>query len=158
MPSLVNNLPGFVETSPLLLTGVKDDFDIRLSLSLPEGISVVGEQTVLVQVSVATIEGSVTLSNIKVEVIGLLDGLAGVTSPETVDVILSGPLPILETLKAENLRVYVDMTDQRIGTYQRSPKIELRISGIIVQSILPESLQVIVKVAPTATPTVAPTR
>ncbi len=132
-PKLVSDLPGFVETDPLILSGVKDDFDIRLPLSLPAGISVVGEQTVLVQVSVATIEGSVTLSNIKVEVTGLPVGLAGRTSPETVDVILSGPLPILETLKPENLRVYIDMTDQRLGTYQRSPKIELRISGVIVE-------------------------
>lgn len=157
-PKLVNDLPGFVETDPLILTAVKDDFDIRLPLSLPPGISVVGEQTVLVQVSVATIEGSVTLSNIKVEVTGLREGLAGRTSPETVDVILSGPLPILETLKPENLRVYVDMTDQRLGTYQRAPKIELRISGVVVESILPESLQVAVIIAPTATPTLAPTR
>ncbi len=157
-PRLVNDLPGFVETSPLILTGVKDDFDIRLPLDLPTGISVVGEQTVLVQVSVATIEGSVTLSNIKVEVTGLREGLAGRTSPETVDVILSGPLPILETLKPENLRVYVEMTEQRIGTYQRAPKIELRISGVVVESILPESLQVNVIIAPTATPTVVPTR
>lgn len=157
-PTLVNNLPGFVEIAPLLLNGVKDDFDIRLPLNLPEGISVVGEQTVLVQVSVASIEGSVTLSNIKVEVTGLRDGLGGKTSPEAVDVILSGPLPVLETLKPENLRVYVDMTEQRIGTYQRQPKIELRISGIVVESILPESLEVIVRIAPTATPTIAPTR
>ena len=31
-PSLVDRLPGFVETSPLDLTGVKDDIDIRLPL------------------------------------------------------------------------------------------------------------------------------
>lgn len=157
-PNLVNNLPGFVETAPLLLTEVNDDFDIRLPLNLPEGISVVGEQTVLVQVSVSTIEGSVTLSNIIVEVSGLSDGLEGRTSPETVDVILSGPLPVLEILKADNLRVYVDMTDEGIGTYQRTPKIELRISGIIVESILPETVEVIIQIKPTSTATISPIR
>jgi len=157
-PKAVNDLPGFIETAPLTLTGVNDDFDIRLPLSLPPGISVVGAQTVLVQVSVSTIEGSVTLSNLKVEVSGLKEGLAGTTSPETVVVILSGPLPILENLKPENLRVFVDMTDQRLGTYQRTPKVELRISGVIVESILPESLEVIVSIAPKTTPTIGPTK
>lgn len=146
-PKAVNDLPGFVETAPLDLTGVNDDFDVRLPLSLPQGISVVGAQTVLVQVAVSTIEGSVTLPNLKVEVSGLREGLAGTTSPETVVVILSGPLPVLENLKPDNLRVYVDMTDQRLGTYQRTPKVELRIAGITVESILPESLEVIVSIA-----------
>lgn len=153
-PKSVNDLPGFVETTPLDLTGISDDFDVRLALNLPQGVSVVGAQTVLVQVAVSTIEGSVTLPNLKVEVSGLREGLAGKTSPETVVVILSGPLPVLENLKPENLRVYVDMTDQRLGTYQRSPKVELRIAGITVESILPESLEVIVSVAKiTPTPT-----
>lgn len=146
-PKAVNDLPGFVETAPLDLTGVNDDFDVRLPLNLPQGISVVGAQTVLVQVAVSTIEGSVTLPNLKVEVSGLREGLAGTTSPETVVVILSGPLPVLENLKPDNLRVYVDMTDQRLGTYQRTPKVELRIAGITVESILPESLEVIVSIA-----------
>jgi YbbR domain-containing protein len=153
-PKAVNDLPGYVETAPLDLTGVNDDFDVRLQLNLPQGISVVGAQTVLVQVAVSTIEGSVTLPNLKVEVSGLKEGLAGTTSPETVVVILSGPLPVLENLKPENLRVYVDMTDQRLGTYQRTPKVELRISGITVESILPESLEVVVSIARiTPTPT-----
>lgn len=153
-PKAVNDLPGYVETAPLDLTGVNDDFDVRLPLNLPPGLSVVGAQTVLVQVAVSTIEGSVTLPNLKVEVSGLKEGLAGTTSPETVVVILSGPLPVLENLKPENLRVYVDMTDQRLGTYQRTPKVELRISGITVESILPESLEVVVTIAKiTPTPT-----
>ena len=57
-PQLVNNLPNFIETTPLDLTGAQDDLDVRLSLNLPRGISAVGDQTILVQVSIAAIEGS----------------------------------------------------------------------------------------------------
>ena len=147
-PKLVNDLPGYIETAPLNLEGVKDDFDIRLALSLPSGISVVGDDTVLVQVGVATIEGSITISLNKVEVTGLSEGLEGKMSPATVDVILSGPLPVLDTLRADNLRVTVDMTDAKVGTYQRTPKVELAVGEVRVDSILPGTVEITISQAP----------
>ena len=95
-PELVNNLPGYVETQPIDLTGKTDDFETLVDLNLPEGVSVVGDPKVLVQVSIAAIESSLSIS-LPVEVIGLAPGLE-VISPATVDVILSGPVPVLNTL------------------------------------------------------------
>jgi len=157
-PRLVNDLPGFIETAPLNLSGVKDDFDIRLALNLPKGVSVVGEPTVLVQVAVATIEGSITLSFNRVEVVGLSEGLVGKVSPETVDVIVSGPLPILDLLRSENLRVFVDMKDTKVGIYQRIPKVELAVGEVRVDSILPGTVEVTVSLAPSPTPNPTPRR
>jgi YbbR domain-containing protein len=152
-PKLVNDLPGFIETQPLNLNGVKEDFDMRLALNLPKGVSVVGETSVLVQVGVATIEGSITISFNRVEVANLAEGLAGKVSPETVDIILSGPLPILDTLRPENIRVFVDMKDTKSGTYQRTPKVELTTGEVRVDSILPGTVEVTVSPASTVTPT-----
>ena len=61
-PKLVDNLPGYVETAPINLAGMRDDKDIRVSLTLPPGVSIVGDQTVNVQIGVSTIESSVTLN------------------------------------------------------------------------------------------------
>jgi YbbR domain-containing protein len=61
-PQLVESLPGFVETNPLDLTGVKDDVEGACRSTCPTGVSVVGEQKVAVQVGVAAIEDSITLS------------------------------------------------------------------------------------------------
>ncbi len=55
-PQLVNNLPGYVETQSIDLTGKEDDFETLVDLNLPAGISVVGDPKVLVQVSIAAIE------------------------------------------------------------------------------------------------------
>lgn len=151
-PRLVNDLPGYIETVPLNLIGIKDDFDMRLALNLPKGISVVGDPTVLVQVGVASIEGSVTITFNKVNVTGLGEGLSGKVSPETVDMIVSGPLPVLDTLRSENLRVSVDMKDAKVGTYQRTPKVELTIGDVRVDSILPGTVEVIVTLSPSPTP------
>ncbi len=141
-PQLVEELPGYVETLPIDLSGAKDDQDLKLQLNLPPGISVVGEQTVEVQVGIATIEGSLTLNNQAVEIIGLSKTLTAVVAPETVDVILSGPLPILDALLTSDLRVTIDVSDLVEGTYQRIPQIELNISGLTVESILPGSVEV----------------
>ena len=154
-PQDVENLPGYVETEPIDLTNIKDDRDLRPRLNLPPNISVVGDQTVLVQVGVAAIEGSVTLSNMKVEIIGLKEGLSASSSPERVDVIFSGPLYLLDKLTPKDIRVVVEMNGEDPGIYQRVPRVDLGIPELNVQSILPGSLEIVVykTSSRTATPT-----
>ncbi len=152
-PQLVNAQPGFVETAPLDLNDAKNDLVTRLDLTLPEGISVVGEQSVLVEVAIDAIEGSLTLADQPIETVGLAEGLSAGTSPLTVTVILSGPLPLLETLTAQDVRVIVDVTDLQPGTYQLTPSVEFLITGIRVETILPASVQVTISVGtPTPNP------
>jgi YbbR domain-containing protein len=141
-PQLVEDLPGYVDTLPIDLSGAKDDMDLQLQLDLPPGITVVGDQKVEVQVGIATIEGSLTLSNQVVEIDGLSEGLEALVAPDNVDVILSGPLPILDALRSADIRVYIDVSDLIAGTYQRIPQIELNISDLTVESILPGSVEV----------------
>lgn len=164
-PRLVDRLPGFVETSPLDLTGVKDDLEVRLSLNLPDGVEVVGEQMVLVQVGVAAIEGSITLANLPILLVGLPEDLSARISPGTVDVIISGPLPLLDNLKEGDVRIILDLTSVGEGTYQFAPRVEMVISELKVESILPSSIEVVVEMAPeqtampssTQTPMLTPT-
>src|SRR5512133_1237298 len=142
-PKIVDNLPGYVETAPINLAGMKDDKDIRISLNLPLGVSIVGDQTVSVQVGVSTIESSVTLNGMRVEVIGVSPGLNAQVSPEVVDVIISGPIPLLDNLTTSDVRVYVDMTDDPEGTYQRTPQVDVKIQELRMQSIIPGSIEII---------------
>ncbi len=156
-PELVSSLPGIVETQPLDLQSAQDDINTRLTLNLPPGVSIIGEQTVLVQAGVSPIEGSVTLSGELIEIVGLESGLTAQTSPISVDVILSGPLPLLDTLTRQSVRATVDLTGLSAGTYQISPKVEILISNIIVESILPNTVEVVVTSLNPITPTPSPT-
>ena len=151
-PTLVNALPGFVETEPLNLNGTSQDIELRLSLNLPAGISVVGEQTVLVRVGIEAIEGSLSWTNMPVTVIGLLPASSAQAAPETVDIILTGPLPLLDKLTANDIRITLDVTDLPNGTYQIVPVVEILIADIEVQSIFPGTVEVVIKDATTATP------
>jgi YbbR domain-containing protein len=144
-PTLVNALPGFVETEPLNLNGTSQDIELRLGLNLPAGISVVGEQTVLVQVGIDAIEGSFSFNNMPVTVVGLGDGLSAQIAPETVDIILTGPLPFLEKLTANDILIILDLTDLGIGTHQIEPDVDILIDEIEVQSVFPGTVEVIIR-------------
>ena len=157
-PMLLDQLPGYVETETLDLTGATDDIETVLALNLPEGISVIGDNRVLVLVGVAAIEGSVTLSR-DVEIIGLAPGFEAQVAPMSVDVIIAGPIPDLETLDPVGVRVIIDLTGLESGTYQLQPTVEILPDRIYLQSISPESVEVVIQElpTPTVTPTIDPT-
>ncbi len=151
-PALVNDLPGFVETMPIDLAGLSDDVDIRANLDLPEGVTLAGEVSVLVRLSIAALEGSLPIS-LPVELIGLPPELQATAAPDTVDVMLIGPLPILNNLKPEGLRVSINLTGLGPGVYQLTPVVDLLPIEARVAYILPETLEVTIVEAPLVTPT-----
>jgi len=153
-PELVNALPGVVETQPLNIQDAKNNISTRLALTLPANITVIGAQTVQVTVGISPIQTSLTLSNQHIYVLGLSEGLAAQASPQTVDVIISGPLPILEVLTPQDVIVSVDVTGLTLGTYQLTPKWEVLVGNVLVESILPSTVEVVISipVTPTATP------
>ncbi len=149
--SLINSLPGYVDTDPVDLSGAHDDISAQVGLSLPAGVSIVGSQLVTVQVGVAAIETSITLSNMPVKLVNLGPDLAGEVSPSTVDVILSGPLLLLNQLTANEVHVTADMTGQGVGDNNVSLTVSVDITSVNVESVNPSSVQVTV-LAATATP------
>jgi len=156
-PELVNALPGVIETLPLDLQDAKEDISTRLALNLPPNITIVGAQTVEVQVGISPIQTSVTLSNQPINVIGLPEGLSASVAPQTVDVIISGPLPLLEALTPQDIIVKVDVSELTIGTYQLTPKVEVLVENVVVESILPGTIEVVISISGTPTPTATST-
>jgi len=152
-PQQVIALPGYVETNLLDLTALSDDVDIRATLNLPEGVSLVGEESVLVRLSIAALEGSLPIS-LPVEVIGLSPEYQATVSPETVELLLIGPMPLLNNLNPAGLRISVDVSGLEPGIYQVKPVVDLLPNQVQVASILPE--QVEVTIGPAPTPTITP--
>ncbi len=144
-----------METQPIDLTGKEDDFETLVELNLPAGISVVGDPKVLVQVSIAAIESSLAIS-LPVEVIGLEPGLEAIVAPTTIDVILSGPVPVLNTLGPADVRVVVDLSGYDVGTYQLIPEVNILPEQIEKVSMLPATVEVTITVAPTPIQTPTP--
>ena len=155
-PELVNRLPGVVETQPLNLQDRKEDISTRLALALPDNITIQGAQTVQVQVSISPIQTSLTLLNQPINVNGLSEGLAAQVFPQTVDVIVSGPLPVLDALTSRDIVVSVDATGLGVGTYQLTPEVRVSVENVLVESILPGGVEAVITVPSTPTPSLGP--
>jgi YbbR domain-containing protein len=153
-PDLVNTLPGVVETQPVDLDAASSNVSLRVSLDLPQGVSVAGQQTVLVQAGISPIQSSLTLSGQKVDITGLPANLVAEISPATVDVILAGPLPTLDVLRRQDVQVTVDVTGLTPGSHQIIPSVQVLASNVSVESLLPGTVEV--KLAPAAGPTSQP--
>jgi YbbR domain-containing protein len=154
---LIESLPGYVETTTLDLSGASSNIDTHLSLNLPGGVMLIGDQTVSVQIEIVPVEDSRPVSFRQVEVIGLGAGLKAELSPTTVDVILVGPLPVLNALQPEDVHVRIDLTGLTVGTYQLTPIATVVQPGVTVQSILPGTVEVVITKGTGATPTATPT-
>ena len=146
-PDLIESISGYVETEPINLDGANEDLEIPVELNLPEGINVVGSQNITVQIGISPIESSISFADIPVQIQGLAPGLQAVTSPDVVDVYLSGPLSLLENLSPADLIIIIDLTDRGIGTYQLAPEVQLENVEINVDAISPNTLEVIISTA-----------
>lgn len=153
---LIESLPGYVETMPLDLSGASSTIQTQLALNLPGGVALIGDQTVSVQVEIVPIEGSLRKYYQTVEVVGVGTGLKYQLSPVTVDVILTGPIPVLDSLTDEDIHIQLDLTGLIAGTYQLTPQVTVDKQGIIVQTILPGTVEVVISKATTPSPTGRP--
>jgi len=155
-PGAVREIPGYLETAPVDVSGASADVLERVPLALPEGVSLplVGGQGVMVTVNVTAIESSLTLQS-ELTIQGLPSGLKATPSPEVVDVILSGPLPKLEMLKPGDVQVTLNLFDLEQGTHKVVPT-AIAPEGIKVESILPDTIEVEISIVPTPTPTPEP--
>lgn len=149
---LINTMPGFIETQPLNLTNADKDLEVALPLNLPPGVIVVGESTIKVTVSISPMESSITLKGLPIEIIGVSPAYQTMLSPDRMDVILSGPLPELNALKASDVRILLDLTNKAPGIYQIVPQVQVGNPGILVESILPTTIEVEIRISPSATP------
>jgi YbbR domain-containing protein len=152
-PGALREIPGYLETAPVEVSNASADVVARMPLVLPEGVSLplAGSQGVTVTVNVTAIESKLTLQS-ELIIQGLSPGLKATPSPRFVDVTLSGSLPKLDILKPENVQVTLDLFDLPPGTHKVVPT-AIAPEGIKVESILPDTIEVEISMAPTPIPT-----
>jgi YbbR domain-containing protein len=154
--------PGFVETVPISVTNAQADMSERVPLNVPGGLSLLGDPSVKVTVQVEAIQGGLTVQQ-PVTVQGLREGLEAKLGPETIELILTGALPKLQSLKPDDVRVVIDLGNLGVGTHQVKPQAVVP-QGIVAETMLPATIQVTIGpkgtlgLSPVATPVITPTR
>jgi YbbR domain-containing protein len=154
-PAAVESLPGFVQTEPISLANATATIQHRALIDLPEGFSAVNDPSVLVEITIEPILSSITLSR-QVEIVGLTPGSYAQAAPDVVSVILDGPLPVLESLAPEDVRIVLDLLGRPVGTHQVEPEVIVLPAGVTVRTLLPDTIEVIVSRTPFSTPTPLP--
>ncbi len=147
-PDVLSQVPGFVETEPLDLTDATADVRKRVALLLPEGVTSYDGDFVMASAGISPIEGGITVAEPLV-VRGLGPGLTAAASLEEVDVILSGPMPLLESMNEDDVFAILDLSGLVPGTHALKPSIVLP-DGIREDGVIPETVEVVIKLQETA--------
>ena len=122
------------------VTGELTEVTRALAVDLPPGLTTSASRVVTVVVQIAPIEGDFTIS-LAPEVVGLAGGLVAELGLETVDVTLSGPLPLLSQLTADDLPLTLDVANLEAGIHELSLEIALP-EGVVLQALQPETVSV----------------
>lgn len=150
-PEAFERLPGYVETAAIDLTDARGDIVAQLALNLPEALSAVGVQTISVRIDIEPILGSRDLQ-LQPVIRGLGPGLTRTLTIPTVDLVVSGPLPVLSTLDGGAAQVILDLTDLGPGTHT-VPLQPVLPADVTVVSVLPVAVDIVISELPTPTPT-----
>jgi diadenylate cyclase len=145
-PATLEQIGGFVDTVPIDVTGAAGDIVRRVPLAPPTGVSALNERGV----SEGSVEVRITvvpqLSNLRltlpVEVTGAQPTDTISKSPAFVDVLLSGPLPVLNQVNADSklVRVVADVTGLEPGARDVTPT--LIVPDGLRATVVPSTIQI----------------
>ncbi len=139
-PAQVNAL-NTVSTEAIDIDGLTESFQQTAVLDLPPGISVDPEQTVSVRIEIAPILTTSSFNRVP-DPRGLRAGYEVKVEPEQVRVVLFGPLPLLDSLAENDVRVILDLFGLEPGTYTVKPEVDIPEREIEIRSIQPSAVTV----------------
>jgi len=157
-PQVLGSIPGFIETTPINVSQATMNIVQVVPLNLPNGVTVVlpenesqGANGVRVTVEVAAIESGQTVQR-PITQQGIDPNYIWTASPERADVILSGPIPRLQTLKFDEVKVIVDLFGLEPGTHKVRSTVFLP-DDLRLKAILPDTVEITISLNPRLTTT-----
>ena len=142
------NLLASVTTEPIDIDGLTESFQQAAVLALPTGISVDPEQTVTVNIEIEPILTTSSYNRVP-DPRGLRSGYEAIIEPEQVRVVLFGPLPVLDALSEDDVRVILDLFGLEPGRYSIVPDVDIPDRGIEIRSVQPSAVTVTISEAVT---------
>lgn len=137
--SALQDLEGIV-LPPVDVAGVERTVTRTVSLFAPRDVTLRGEASATVTVTVAPVLGSQPFSLVA-EIVGVASGLQARLSEDTVRVVLEGPYPELNALSTSALRATVDAGERGAGTFE--VPVDVRVpAGLRVLAVQPPTLSV----------------
>lgn len=123
-PDALESAPGTLFTEPIDLTDRTSNFELAVTVQLPnDRLFIIGQQTINVAVGVTPLLSSRQFDRVPVETIGLGSGYEVAISPEEVTVLMSGPQIMLDALEADDVHAVIDLNGLSEGNHQLVPDV-----------------------------------
>jgi YbbR domain-containing protein len=132
-----------IQTEPVDISGLDESTTFQVALDLPDGVGVVDVQPIVVTVEIEPILTSDVVRR-PVEIRALGEGFEAVVEPDQVRVFLFGPLPVLDSLEEDDIRVTVNLLNLITGTYVLEPLVRVSAEEVEVRSTQPAVVTVII--------------
>jgi YbbR domain-containing protein len=129
-----------IDLEAVNVTGAQIDVTRTIAIELPDGLRSAESRLATVVVQITAIDGSVTF-NLAPEVVNLLRGVSASNNKSTVAVTLTGPLPVLNVLTADDITLVIDAIGLPTGTYDLEPTLDLP-AGVELDTLHPETVSV----------------
>jgi YbbR domain-containing protein len=149
----VREAPGYLLTQPVSLDTLTQSLTTTVALQMPEGLSLISPPRpyVTVSLTIEAIQSGLTLA-VTPTLRGLSVDMDAKPSSETIVLILSGPLTVMEHLQLADVKVALDLTNLLPGDYTIIPVVEVP-PDVIIQNVIPEAISVHVeRVIPLSSP------
>lgn len=128
-----------IALSPISIAGAVQDVQTSVQVTLPEGVQATTPIAVSVTVRIEPISGRIELGVVP-DVINVGSGLEPIVS-EPVLVLLEGPLPLLNGLRAGDLSVTINAEGLSAGQYLLIPEVKAP-EGVTVSGVRPPEVSV----------------
>jgi YbbR domain-containing protein len=132
-----------LETEPIDISGLTETFSDQVALALPEGVTLEESQPVFVTIEIEPIS-STSIVRKAPEIRALTEGLTATLVPEEVRVFLFGPLPVLDSLNEDDVRVTLDLLNLEVGTHRLEPIVVVSANNVEFRSIQPQFVTVMI--------------
>lgn len=142
--SKISNIDS-LETIPIDVNGITKTLSVKVPPALEEGLNIVEGETSLIEVTIQVKESIIqkTLKNIPVIPQDLSPFVSCEIEPKVVDVIVEGQNILIESIKEEDIKAFVGLTD----SFQVGQKVKVQIvlpEGISLIKIEPEEVMAII--------------
>ncbi|MBI4497014.1 MAG: hypothetical protein HY689_03825 [Chloroflexi bacterium] len=131
---------GFLKTQPVDITGLTAPAVRQVPVALPEGVSVVGQSTIEVELTVSPVRGSVQL-RVAPRLEGLASGRQVVNETLSLTVTVSGEGPALLDLTPDRVTATLDLRGLEAGTHRLEPRVQVPPS-LKVESVTPQQVAI----------------
>ena len=119
---------------PVDVTGCTESIQQELAINVPEGVRIIGADSVNLQVTIREKTAVLELKELPIEIVGLARKQTATLSQELANVTFSGRVSLLAGITRGDVKVYADVTGLAAGTHD--VKLALQIDGEDVPSDL----------------------